>query len=305
MTSVGIDITPRSVRMIEIIEHPTKKVGKYAEASLTTSFAIAEGDQKEVKDILKKWKKEYRLEYIKVALPEEKAYLFDTEIEFGTEASMRSTIEFSIEENVPLSGSEVIFDFRLTGEGSKEGFVKVAVTVFPLTVINAYLALFNECELTPVSFLIEAQALSRALVKKDDTNTYIIVNIHSSKAVMFIISKGSVQFTSTIAVGALDFSKETNTADIFRQEIDKVSVYWNKHRASIDPTETIQKIILAGREALTPGFKEYLNQSLRMPVEVGNVWLNVASFDEYVPPLPLSTALNYGTAIGLALPENE
>jgi Tfp pilus assembly PilM family ATPase len=95
------------------------------------------------------------------------------------------------------------------------------------------------------------------------------------------------------------------TAALFRQEIEKVYVYWNKHRSSVDASVSIQKVILSGKEALTPGFKEYLNQTLKLPIEVGNVWSNLASFDEYVPPIPLALSLNFGAAIGLALPENE
>ncbi len=338
MASVGIDISPLAIRMMEIVDRSALRVGKYAEAVLSTPFVISEGDQKEAKDILKKWKKEYKLEYIKASLPEDKAYLFDTEIEFGTEASMRSSIEFSLEENVPLSGADVIFDYRLIGDSAKEGFVKVAVTVLPLEVVNSYLAFFHECGLTPISFLIEAQGLSRALVSRTDHNTYLIVNIHTTKTTVFIISKGAVQFTSTVPIGSIDFVtalqkqfsitaeeaeklKQTkgftrtddnevlsaliSTASAFRQEIEKVYIYWNKHRVNLDATESIQKVILAGKESLTLGFKEYLTQSLKVPIEVGNVWSNVAPVEEYVPPVPLSMAINFGTAIGLALPENE
>ena len=340
MSYVGIDISPLTIRMMEITDRASLKVGKYAEANLTTPFVITEGDNKEVKDILKKWKKDYNLTYIKASLPEDKAYLFDAEIEFGTEAVMRSSIEFSLEENVPLSGPEVIFEYRLIGDGTKEGFVKVAVTVLPVGVVNSYLTLFHECGLIPISFVTEAQGLSRALIARGDLGTYLIVNIHHTKTSVFIISKGAVQFTSTVAIGSLDFVKTLQnqfpisqeeaekikeakgftrgegqdkdilmvlikTASLFREEIEKVYVYWNKHRVSVDKTQAIQKVILSGREANTLGFKEYLNQTLKVPTEKGNVWLNVTNFDNYIPPLNLATALNFGTAIGLALPENE
>ncbi len=338
MASVGIDISPHAIRMIEIPDRPIRKVGKYAEATLSAPFGLTPEEQKEAKEILTKWKKEYKLEYIKASLPEDKAYLFETEVEFGNEATMRNAIEFLLEENVPLKGGDSVFDFRLIGDTTKEGRVKVAVTVLPSEVVNSYLSFFHECGLVPLSFLIEAQGLSRSVVGREDLGTYLIANIHTTKAAIFIISRGSVQFTSTVPVGSLDFTKalqkqflvspeeaqkiketkgytrsedsETlaalmSTASVFRQEIEKVYIYWNKHRVSVDETEKIQKVILSGREALTVGFKEYLNQTLKVPTEIGNVWLNLASFEDYVPPLPLSIALKYGTAIGLALPENE
>lgn len=334
---VGIDISPVAIRMIEITSHPSRKVGRYAELPLANPFIIT-GDTKEVKDILKKWKKDHKLEYVKVSLPEEKAYLFDTEVEFAADAKMRGSIEFSLEENVPLSGADVIFDYRLIGESQKKGFINVAVTVLPCDVVTAYLDLFHECDLKPISFLIEAQALSRALVPRGDQGTYIIVNISGTRTGVFIVSGGAVQFTSTLPIGSADFTKAlvsklalseadaatlkeskglmrvegnpaldplTNTATLFRQEIEKVYTYWTKHKSNTGPSALVQKVIITGREALVPGFREYLNQTLRLPVEVGNVWANLASFDEYVPPLPLPVALNFGAAIGLALPENE
>jgi type IV pilus assembly protein PilM len=338
MPFVGIDISPRKVRMIEIIDHPALKVGKYAEATLSKEFLITDEDKSEVRDILKKWKKEYKLEHIKASLPEEKAYLFDTEIELGTEEKMRASIEFSLEENVPLSGAEAIFDFRLVGKSEKEGFVKVAVTVLPREVVDSYLSFFKECDLHPLSFLSEAQALARSLIKRGDKGTYLIVNINIARTGVFVISNGAVQFTSTITMGAQDFSKAIQngtemTAEeieqlkaskgyarsgesdalqaliasgaVFRQEIQKVCVYWAKHRSMANPSEAIQKVILSGKESLTLGFKEYLNQTLSLPIEIGNVWTNLNSFDQYIPPLSFATSLDYGTAIGLASPEKE
>lgn len=335
---VGIDISPMNVRMMEIIDSTTLEVGSYAEVSLSKPFIITDTDNTEVKEILKKWKKEYKLEYIKASLPEEKAYLFDTEVEYGNEAKMRSAIEFSLEENVPLSGTDVIFDYRLVGESPKKDFIKVAVTVLPCDVVTAYSELFHQCDLKPISYLIEAQASSRALIKRGDRSTYIVVNINTARTGIFVVSGGAVQFTSTIPIGSTDFTKaiadklsvdeaqaemlkETrgfvrgedgivlgalmNTAQLFVQEIDKVYVYWNKHRASIDPSVAVQKVLISGKDGVMPGFKEYLGQMLKMSVEVGNVWSNLSSFEKNLPPIVLSQALNFGAAIGLALPENE
>ncbi len=335
---VGIDVSPSAVRLMEIIDVPSRKVGVYAEAPLSTPFLITEGDNKEVKDILKKWKKDFKLQYIKASIPEEKAYLFDTEIEFGDEEKMRTAIEFSLEEHVPLKGSEVIFDYRLVGESPKKGFINVAVTVLPSEVVYRYADLFEECELTPISFLIEAQAVSRALIRRGDKGTYLIVNIRHTRTGVFIVSNGAVQFTSTLQLGSYDFtksimaklgvndedakqkkhtlgfvkSKENDVLDAmlptaleFKKEIEKVYIYWSKHKSATGEATPIQKVIVSGSEAITPGFKEFASQMLKVEVEIANVWNNLASFDEYVPPLPLAQALNFGAAIGLALPEKE
>lgn len=338
MPAVGIEISLFNVRLMEIIDHASLRVGSYSEQALSEPFSFSEGDQNEVKEILKKWKKDYGLQYIKASLPEEKAYLFRIEIKYGKDREMREAIEFNLEENVPINGAEALFDYRLIGEGSKPGFVKVAVTVFPREIVERALAFFHECGLTPISFLMDASALSRALIKREDLGTYLVVNMRGSKTGISIVSRGSVRFASTISVGGGDFIKAlvkqcsitseeaielTKTkgfiktvdnealfalrsiAAVFKEEIQKVCVYWQSHRDKDDASEAIQKILLAGKDALILGFREYLSQNVNIETEIGNMWSNLGNFDKYLPPLSMEEALDFGVTIGLALPENE
>ncbi len=338
MPSVGIDISALVMRFIEIYFDKTHfKVGTYAEEALTTPFLSNEGDHEEVKKILRKWKKEYKLEYIEASIPEEKAYLFKMKVELSTDEKIRSAIEFSLEENVPISGEESIFDYHIMGDADSEGQVNIIVTVLPRVVVENYIALFRDCGLTPISFLIEAQAIFKALIKKDDLNTYLIVNVNQKRTGLFVVSRGTVQFTSTLPIGSNDFTaalmkqfsisaseaeelKKTkgftrnkeneevlsaliSTASVFREEIEKVYVYWQSRKEKEVGDDQIDKILLCGKDSLILGFKEYLSQNVKVPAEIGNVWSNVSTFDEYVPPIPAEDALNFASAIGLSLPK--
>jgi len=42
---------------------------------------------------------------------------------------------------------------------------------------------------------------------------------------------------------------------------------------------------------------------LQSKVEVGNVWRNTFSFEEYIPPILFDESLDYAAAVGLALPK--
>lgn len=68
--------------------------------------------------------------------------------------------------------------------------------------------------MTPVSFLIENQALTKAIIKENDAATYLVVNMGSKKTVLSIVSDQAVQFTSTVNIGGDDFTnaimKENN-----------------------------------------------------------------------------------------------
>jgi type IV pilus assembly protein PilM len=338
--SVGIDVSPFAVRFMEIL--PSKKhfvVGRYAHERLKSEFKIGHPESmEEARKILLKWKKMYDLKFVEISLPEEKAYLFKINIPYDTDTNMRASIEFNLEENVPLNPTEAIFDYRIISPTS-DGNVSVAVTVLPIETVNEYVKFFESTEIIPISFLIEAQALAKAIITKNDKGTYFIINISENKTGLFVVSEGSVQFTSTLQMGGQNFtaalmrdlniSKEeaenvkktkglarTNenkevfsalisTASALVEEIEKIYVYWHTHQEKENQNQNSQtkKILLCGKDSLMPGFKEYMNQSLRMEAEIANVWTNVASFEDYIPPISAHEAIDFGRAIGLALPK--
>ena len=334
MPFVGIDISPTVIRLVEIAERPSLRVGRHQEVRLKETFSISEGNNEEVKEILKKWKKEYGLKYIKSSIPEDKAYLFQGEVPYGPDENMRSSIEFILEENVPISGAEAVFDYRIAGEGEKKGNSKVVVTVLPKNIIDAYEALFQECGLIPLSFIIEPQAFSRALIQRGNQNTYLIVHIGETKTCLFVVNQGIVEFTSTLSLGSADFTKAIikqlnvspeeafnlkktkgfsregdqevlsaiiSTASVFRQEIEKVYDYWQTYRGSKNPSEKIHKIILSGKDAVTLGFTDYLSQNTKTETVVGSVWQNFGASTQKTPPIEEDEALDWAGAIGVAI----
>jgi len=331
---VGIDISPLVIRLVEVREHPSLHMGRHEEVRLKEAFSISEGNHEEVKEVLKKWKKEYGLKYIKSSIPEEKAYLFEAEILYGPDENMRNSIEFILEENVPLSGADAIFDYRVSGEGEKKGNSKVVVTVLPRTIVDAYETLFQDCGLVPLSFIIEPQAFSRALIQRGDQNTYLIVHIGETKTCLFVVSQENVEFTSTLSLGSVDFtkalSKEFNmtqeqifelkktkgfsregdqevlsaiisTASVFRQEIEKVFDYWQTYRGSKNPAEKIQKIILSGKDAHILGFTDYISQNTKTETVVGCVWQNFGASTKQTPPIGEDDSLDWAGVIGVAI----
>ncbi len=63
----------------------------------------------------------------------------------------------------------------------------------------------------------------------------------------------------------------------------------------------IEKIIICGGGANLVGLNNYLNDKLKIPVEVGNPWVNVLKDPNKDQPLSPEKSIKYTTAIGLAL----
>jgi len=84
------------------------------------------------------------------------------------------------------------------------------------------------------------------------------------------------------------------------QQIKKYIDYYQAHAyLSGLPSngKRIHKVILSGGGANLKGLKEFLELELKIPVEIGNPWINVGEIKNF----PKEKSLSFTTAIGLAL----
>ena len=63
----------------------------------------------------------------------------------------------------------------------------------------------------------------------------------------------------------------------------------------------INSIILCGGSSNLKGLPSYFSETLGVPCVRGNVWENVFSLKDTVPPIDRRHSLGYATAIGLGL----
>lgn len=340
MPSVGLDISDERIRFLEIVKNKNGLVfGRYGEKNIPPGI-ISVGRVKnptELKRILAGLKDEFGLDFVRVSLPEERAYLVKIEVPKVPESELRESIGFHLEEHVPIPAEEAIFDYLVIKESkTKKGFLEVAVSAIPKKEVDVYLELFRGTGLTPLSFEIEADAIGRAVIPEGDKGTYMVMDFGKNRSGIYIISEGATRFTSTIDIGSealtkiiknnsgagasasevekiknergLSKSKDNQelfsalieTVSVFRDEINKHYLYWHDYEQS-GGDKNIEKIILSGGGANLLGLPEYLSASLKVPVEVGNPWINLNSFERYIPPITKNQSLGYATVAGLAL----
>jgi len=204
MPHVGVDITANAIRYIELVKsYDGLKLKRYGTQDLASPISM-DGNLANNADLmaaLKKIQRANKLSFVEVSIPEEKAYLFTTEVPVGDDDVVRSHIEFHLEENVPISLSEAVFDYYVIKRSVKRGVDFASVAVVPRSVIDDYVDLFKKCDMTPISFLIENQAVTKAIIKEDDYSTYLVVNFGQKKTVLSVVSEQALQFTSTVSIG--------------------------------------------------------------------------------------------------------
>ncbi len=339
--SVGIDISDRSIKYIAL---------HHSKGELRTLFygekKVPEGvieagkihNPEVLIGLLKEIKHEHNCHFVRVSLPEEQMYLFELTVPKMTSDEIRGTIDIQLEEHVPLSPQDVVFDYDLVEE--KEDSFKVLVTVAPTAVVEEYTTLFKEAGLSPLSLELEASALARAIVADGDENTYMIIDFGDTRSGISIVHKRIPLFTSTVSIGGATitemiaknfsvsyeeaekmkkeiglsrnekdkelFSVILNGLSVLRDEVNRHFIYWHSHKNSDgDPRPTIHSIRVCGGNANLDGIVEYFKTSLRTDVDLANVWTNMGSVDSYIPPINFKESLSYATAIGLALGDFE
>ncbi|MEK7535535.1 MAG: pilus assembly protein PilM [Patescibacteria group bacterium] len=339
LPTVGLDISDRAIKYAELVDdHNKLHLGKFGEVEIPEG-AIKDGvilDQDKLANIIGLIKKDTGLNTFHISLPEEKAYLVEMEVPAGAR-DLHTAIELHLEEHVPLEVGSTIFDYEIAHrpeESDKNTFV-VAVSALEDHIAREYAEVLGKAGCKAFSFEFESQALARAVISRGAANVTMIVDIGREQSDVSIVSRGVVRLTSSISLGGNTISRaisedlkisfeEANklkekegldrrgqerspfdsivrVAAILRDEIYQRLIYWDNGRARSNNKDVVSRIVLCGGNANVPGLLEYLTSGTKVPVSIGNPWVNILSFNESVPAITSRESLKYCTALGLAL----
>jgi type IV pilus assembly protein PilM len=337
MPAVGLDISDDAIRFMEFRAHRGGlAVSRYATEHFGEGVPGARAnDREKLKVALGAFAAKHKLRFANVSLPEEQAYLANMRLPRVAPKEIRGAIELHLEEHVPISGADALFDFvEIEGERDrKKETIDVVVSVLPRPVVEDYLTLFEGTGISPRSFEFESHATARAVVRRGDNGTFLVVDIGNMQTNVFVVASGVVQFSASLDTGgyfitealvrALKISHEEaetlkSTKGLIGETTDPALIammpvvndlktrllrhygYWQTHHGE-KVGGNIESVLLTGGGANLRGLPEFLSAGMEVAMSVANPWINVTSLEEYVPPLSQATALSYTTAIGLAL----
>ncbi len=299
----GLAISDSAIRCIQFgRKKGSLYVEKYAEKKLPPGVIISGeiNNPDELINNLEQLKKELNLNYVRVSLPEEKAYLFTAKIPIVKQKEVRSAVESKMEENVPVSPTELTYDYKLFDHRQKQ-HLDVVVSCLPIKFIESEVEILRKAGLFPLSLEIESQAIVRALLPPSSFGTALIVHFSPDKVGLYVESFGLVRFTSTIPLKG-ELNSDPN---FLSAEIKKLFVYWHTLKENIDkPDNKITKIIACG-ENFDETTISYLATHNKTVSSLGNVWLNAFNIEKMIPDISFSDSLKYVAAVGLALPSDE
>jgi Tfp pilus assembly PilM family ATPase len=315
----GLDISDDAVRCIEYSRGTHGHfIHHFASKDLAPGI-IENGEIKNKEaliEALMTLSQEAKIHVVKVSLPEEKMYLFKTQVPSVSKKDIRQNVEFKLEENVPLTVEETVFFFDLipnsTGvvmEGGEVGNI-VGVSVAPRSLVLSYLEVIEAAGISVFAFEIQAKALARMLVPKGSSGTDIIVHIMNNKTGIYVVCGGVVCFTSTVPWGntmmASTKDHKANFNDL-KKHLQDIDMYWKEHGLGTP----ISRVVFVGKGALTDGLISECStvfsgkREPKVRLEIGKVWQNIFSHNSYIPPISYEESLEYAVSAGLALPEEE
>lgn len=298
----GIDISDSSVRCLMYRHtHLGLQIDRFG-AKLLPKGVVEDGiihDEKVLIDIVKSLANELKVTYVKASLPEERMYLFKTEVPDGTAAEIHENIELRLDENVPLPPAEAVFYFDLIKDILPQSKHTASVSAAPRKFVESYLSVLEAAGLLPVSFEVVPKSLARAIVPTGDTDTKLIIHLMAEKAGFYIVDEGVVLFTSTVPWNRDDAIHESDIEPI-SAEMRKVYGYWAEHGQG----DGVSEIILCGRSASRVADDLAKTEHSLPKIRVADVWVNAFSYDAYIPPITHEESLEYSVAAGLALPKH-
>ena len=343
LPSVGVDISDTSMKYVafepSLRSESVRVLKQWGDISIPDNV-LQRGEIKDAKvlaSVLSEFKEKTGAEYIRVSLPEERAYIFETELKRNVPAKeIQSLLEFRLEENVPIAAREAIFDYEVIQDEGKSATARVVVAAYQRETIMQYYEACRAAGLTPLSFEVEAQAMARAVIPQSYKDTVMLIDFGKTRTGVGIMSEGALMYTSTIDIGggqlstamrkvlgdeiaeseltaiknssglirAVDDSRVyealLSTISVIRDEIAARMQYWHLNENN-RAARRINKLILCGGSVNLKGLPEYLTESLGVPAVRADVWTNAFDTELVVPPIEKRYSYGYATAIGLAL----
>lgn len=307
MNPVALEISSNSIRILRLKNNKLGLLPKiYHEEKFERRINIdnLESDAREksiVINTLKKIKKIYNLKYVISALPEDKIYIYQTEFPRQALDDVASAVKLNIEENVPLTSKEVNFSYKVSD--SDEDKIIVTVNVVPKKVIEKFTNLIESADLIPFGFLAESEVISKAVVPCDDQGPNLIVRMNQDNVNILITKSNIVHYANRIPLNFPDLKLGVESEEFKKlsQELNKTLIYWFTNKNTTSENQKIEKAVLVGKLAKTPDLVEYLENSLKIDVEIGNNWINCFSFEDYIPKIKAEEALDMSVVIGLSL----
>jgi len=348
---LGIDIGTSAIKVVELSSHGERvELKKYGEISLETvrkySFRDFEKtttlfSPKDIAKLISSILKETKITERKVifSIPDFSSFFTSFQIPQMTKEEINQAVRYEARHHIPLPLAEVTLDWSIIeGKmGEKESPLKILLVAVPNDIINQYQQTATLANLKLIALETEVFGLLRSLIKKDDKDSTVILDIGGRSTTINIVDNGKLLSSHSFDIAGNEFThvlakslevdsekaenlkrkyglktpdQEEKTAsmitsrvrDIIVPLVDLIALELEKISINFFQAQKkeLKKIILAGGSALLPGLKEYFQKTSKAQVEIANAFSNII-FPPILEKVLKHMGPSYAIAIGMAL----
>ncbi len=337
MPSFGLEISERTVKYVEMREGSEGIVVENYGLEHIPVGAVGKGvvqDTTKLVPVLETMRRTKKIESVRISIPEEQVYTFQTEVDLVPGVDLRDSILLLLEGFIPVPADTVEFDYDVISHDNDKA--KVQVAAVERNVVEGYVEACMLAGMEVVSCEYECQALARAVTKPKDTAVIFIIDIGHASTTASVVQDGLVVSSRTIMRGG----EEVTTAVATKLNIDAKKAEEIKHKIGMNATgeyagmaevlgqayiplfdeiikqynswstyikersdtyRPIDSVQIVGTESLTPGFIDLFQATFHKPAMLADVWTRIEAVSARVPKIHFDDSVIYGTAIGLAL----
>lgn len=343
MPAAGIDISDSSVKYLDAQFQQGGYIPKTFDALPLEQGIVVGGvvhDSNRLAQVLAEFKRRHGRSFAYAALPEELVYIYTVVLPSSLNSSaMRSAVEFSLAEHVPIPADKLTFDFDIAD--IHEDTATVSVTAFPTDVVEGYKEALEKAGFTVKSLELEAYAVVRAVVPKHAHGVSMVIDFGRTRTGITVVQGRTPIFSTTVKVGgdiitetimrAYNVSAEeadtikraegivqcrdTGVCSILVQSVDSLITEIQRHyrfwessareRSGGKSSERIERIFLCGGAVGLLGLPERISAALQVPVSIADIWQNMFDINEHIPSIERIKSLQFATSAGLLLRDVE
>jgi type IV pilus assembly protein PilM len=254
---------------------------------------------------------------------------------------LENTVRWELEGNIPLPPEEIYFDYEVVRPKVVEpDHYDVLVIAFPRTIVDQYVSVLKAAGLVPLALESESQSIARALADRTHPDeSRIFIDIGASRTSFVLVGGGSMVLTSTVPLSGTSFHAaiaealhvSPEEAETIKKEVgldpnlregkvyqvlkplvdtlvEEIAKHIDFYRAHLlhhhNAIGDVESIVFTGGDANLIGLDAYIARLLKRPVLIGDSFTALKPvLGDYIPPISRKSALQFTTAIGLAIRE--
>jgi hypothetical protein len=242
-------------------------------------------------------RKNFNSSFVFFAIPDELAYVFSASILVGSGGNATEGVAFIMEENVPLSLGDTVFDFVPTKivQSDLEYSASIVVAACVKKEVEKFIEALHQSGFEPVGCIHESQAIANALMPEEFLGISCIVHARENRVGIYLVKDNLVHFSTLRSVLDEDYKKQ------FLDEYEKFLEYCLKY--DVNENQPIKSVLVCGEFECAKKVVEAIIDSANYTrdVKLSNVWTNVFEIDKHFPDIPYEKSLSFAGSIGAVL----